>query len=442
MIFNIKDFFDISKDLDSRENTVERIISGISFRGATMWILIAAIFVASLGLNVNSTAVIIGAMLISPLMGPIVGMGLAIGINDLDLLKRAARNFAAMTIISILTATFYFLISPYREVQSELLARTSPTVYDVLIAFVGGAAGVIALFVKDKGNVLPGVAIATALMPPLCTAGFGLASGNIQYFAGAFFLYFINTVFIALATYVGVRLMHFRSLPFADKQQERMVHRTIAAIVLITLLPAAYMTWRIVNKSIFNRQVNVFMRDQLSWDGSSIVANSVDNDSTIRVVVVGKEVSEEQIKTAQQAMKAYTGLDGYKLQVIQGLTTDSISMKYGLFSQYAATQDGQQQMIEKSITENKNLHQQLEQYTHLEDLSLELGKETKILFPTVQRIGVTRTMLASVDTALRQPVVIALVKSTPKMSAQETGKLSSWLKERSGVDSLTIVMLP
>ena len=189
IIKQIRVYFNLMPDKEEEHDIIDQISSGVSFRGANLWILIFAIFIASLGLNVNSTAVIIGAMLISPLMGPIIGMGLAVGTNDLNLLKRAAKNYGVATLISVLTATLYFLLTPLSEAQSELLARTSPTLYDVLIAFCGGAAGIIALCTRGKGNVIPGVAIATALMPPLCTAGFGLATGHWLYFLGAFYLY-------------------------------------------------------------------------------------------------------------------------------------------------------------------------------------------------------------------------------------------------------------
>ena len=196
----VKMYFNILPDKEDEQAIIAQICNGVSFKGANLWVLIFAIFIASLGLNVNSTAVIIGAMLISPLMGPIIGMGLAVGINDLDLLRRSAKNYGVATLISVLTATAYFLVSPLSEAQSELLARTSPSLYDVFIAFCGGAAGIIALCTRGKGNVIPGVAIATALMPPLCTAGYGLATGHWLYSLGAFYLFFINTVFIALAT--------------------------------------------------------------------------------------------------------------------------------------------------------------------------------------------------------------------------------------------------
>lgn len=217
----LKGILDPSGDREGEAQTVENICSGINFKGSNLWVLIFAIFIASLGLNVNSTAVIIGAMLISPLMGPIMGIGLGLGINDFELIKKAFRNLAIATVFGILTSTFYFLISPLNEARSELLARTTPTIYDVLIAFFGGMAGIVASSTRLKGNVIPGVAIATALMPPLCTAGFGLASGNFSYFFGAFYLYVINSVFIAFATTLGVKLMHFSKKSFVDKVREK-----------------------------------------------------------------------------------------------------------------------------------------------------------------------------------------------------------------------------
>lgn len=195
----LREYLDLRKDKDNELETVDSIRKGVEFKGANLWILIFAIFMASLGLNVNSTAVIIGAMLISPLMGPIMGVGLSVGLNDFELMKRSLKSFLITTLFSVTTATVFFLVSPVAEGQSELLARTSPT-FMTSHRINGGLAGVVALSTKEKGNVIPGVAIATALMPPLCTAGYGLATGNLIYFLGAFYLYFINSVFISLAT--------------------------------------------------------------------------------------------------------------------------------------------------------------------------------------------------------------------------------------------------
>ena len=183
----IKGYFRIMADKEDEHEIIDSISKGITFHGANLWVLIFAILIASLGLNVNSTAVIIGAMLISPLMGPIMGVGLSVGLNDFELMKRSLKSFLITTLFSVTTATIFFLVSPVAEGQSELLARTSPTIYDVFIALMGGLAGVTALSTKEKGNVIPGVAIATALMPPLCTAGYGMATGNLIYFLGAFY---------------------------------------------------------------------------------------------------------------------------------------------------------------------------------------------------------------------------------------------------------------
>ena len=194
MLNKIITFFDLSNGEEIKEKVLEQVKSNISFRGSNLWILACAIVIASVGLNVNSTAVIIGAMLISPLMGPIVGSGFALGTFDFDLLKKALKNLLIATIASLFVSTVYFYVSPFKDVQSELLARTSPNIYDILIAFFGGLVGVIAVTRVEKGNPIPGVAIATALMPPLCTAGYGLAMGNWPFFFGALYLFFINSI--------------------------------------------------------------------------------------------------------------------------------------------------------------------------------------------------------------------------------------------------------
>ena len=230
------EYLDLNRSKEDEQLTVDAIRSGVEFKGTNLWVLIFATFIASLGLNVNSTAVIIGAMLISPLMGPIMGVGLSIG-NDFELMKRSLKSYLVATLFSVTTATIYFSFTPLDEVQSELLARTSPTIYDVFIALVGGLAGIVALATKEKGNVIPGVAIATALMPPLCTAGFGIATGNLLYFLGAFYMYFINSVFISLATYIGVRVMHFQRKQFVDKAREKLVKRYIIWITIGTMCP-------------------------------------------------------------------------------------------------------------------------------------------------------------------------------------------------------------
>lgn len=241
----LHEMLSLGEDMAPEQETIANIEDGVDFRGAKLWILILAIFVASLGLNTNSAAVIIGAMLISPLMGPIIGMGLAVGINDFRLFKRAAKNYLVATLFSVATATVYFLLTPLDDVQSELLARTSPTIYDVGIALCGGLAGIVALSSRSQrmGNVIPGVAIATALMPPLCTVGFGLGTGNWLFALGALYLYLINTIFISLATFIGVTfVMRYPKKVFVDKARERRVKHIITLISVLTIIPSIFIT--------------------------------------------------------------------------------------------------------------------------------------------------------------------------------------------------------
>src|SRR3712207_3671681 len=437
---DLKNYFNAMRDLESQEKCVGQISSGVSFKGANLWILIFAIFIASLGLNVNSTAVIIGAMLISPLMGPIIGMGLAVGTNDLDLLKRAIQNYLVATFISIITATIYFILTPYQGTQSELLARTSPTLYDVLIAFIGGGAGILALCIRDKGNVLPGVAIATALMPPLCTAGYGLASANMSFFAGAFFLYFINTVFIALATFLGVKLMKFRPKRSLDPHRALVVRRTIIGVVVLTMVPAAYMTWRIMRQSLFDSQVSLFIHDHLKWDGSQIVTSSVGNDSTIRVVAVGRSLTKKKINEAQTALNSYSTLKGYRLKVIQGTGSDSIiALSNRLYNQATGSAE-QQKLLEQTAEENTHLKTMLAGYQQYDRLSRDIRREIKVISPGVKAFSLTSTLQISTDTLPARRFVTAIVSVAKPLPDAHREQLRLWLKERSHADSLRLIV--
>lgn len=434
-------YFNLMPDKDDEQAIIQQISSGVSFRGANLWVLIFAILIASLGLNVNSTAVIIGAMLISPLMGPIIGMGLAVGTNDLDLLKRAVKNYSVATVISVLTATLYFLITPLGEAQSELLARTSPTLYDVFIAFCGGAAGIIALCTRGKGNVIPGVAIATALMPPLCTAGYGLATGHFLYFLGAFYLFFINTVFIALATFCGVRLLHFQKSEFLSSDVGTKAHRIVTAIVVLTMLPAAVMTVNIVRKSFFENNMRKFIKSELTQRGTQIISTDVEKDSMkLRVVAVGREITEATRTAAEQRMEQY-GMKGYRLHIIQGVQTDSILALNNQLTQVNTTRETDRQQIIELSAQATTLAAQLEGYARLDDLSTELRPELKTLFPQVRSIGLSRVTETLSDTALQHRFVVALVGTAPnkRLNPADRQKLQEWLQTRTAADSLVLI---
>ena len=432
--------FNLMPDKDDEHEIVSQISSGVSFRGANLWVLIFAIFIASLGLNVNSTAVIIGAMLISPLMGPIIGMGLAVGTNDLDLLRRAAKNFGVATLISVLTAMVYFLITPLSEARSELLARTSPTLYDVLIAFCGGAAGIIALCTRGKGNVIPGVAIATALMPPLCTAGYGLATGHLLYFLGAFYLFFINTVFIALATYCGVRLMHFNQHEFQSPEMAVKAKRIVMAIVVVTMLPAVYMTVGIVQQSISENNVRKFIKTELTQRGTQIISNSVEHDSLkLRVVAVGREITEAKRAEAERRMAQY-GMIGYRLRVIQGTQSDSLLALSDRLSTLTDSREQERRNLLKLSAENAQLVRQLSEYARYEALSADIRPEMATLFPQVSAFSLARVTEVSRDSMPTRSYVAAILQGDDKSLSQIDGqKLHDWLRTRIKTDSIVVI---
>lgn len=433
----IKTRFNALPDKEDEKETINQISSGVYFRGSNLWVLIFAIFIASLGLNTNSTAVIIGAMLISPLMGPIIGMGLAIGINDLELLKSSIKNYMVATVISVLTATIYFVITPLTEAQSELLARTSPTLYDVLIALCGGAAGILALSTKGKGNVIPGVAIATALMPPLCTAGYGLAVGNLYYFFGAFYLFFINTVFICLATYIGVRMLKFTPKTFLDRTRMKKVQRYIITLVVLTMLPAAYMTVHIIKRSIYDNSATKFVKNELTFSGTQIISQNLnEKDKKLNIVAVGKQISDSDITQASKRLAQYN-LESYTLNVIQGSQSDSLIKKFS--NATTATEVSRQKMLEQSA-QISTLETQLAQYTNYENLGKEVSREVSTIFPNITKISIANIIESSTDTAQYTRYILTVIESNKKMGATDTYRLQKWLKARTKSDSIRVII--
>ena len=417
-------YFNLMPDKEDEQAIIAQITEGVSFRGANLWVLIFAIFIASLGLNVNSTAVIIGAMLISPLMGPIVGLGLAVGTNNLDLLKRAGKNFGVATLISVLTATVYFLLTPLSEARSELLARTAPTLYT-----------------RGKGNVIPGVAIATALMPPLCTAGYGLATGHLLYFLGAFYLFFINTVFIALATYCGVRLMNFQKHEYQLNGRAVRGRRILMSIVILTMLPATYMTVRIVQQSIFDNNVRKFVKTELTQRGTQIISSVVDKDSLkLRVVAVGREISNLTQAEAQRRMNEY-GLGDYTLRIIQGTQSDSVLALSHQITSLTTSQETEHRQLLQLSAENVLLNQQLNEYKRYEALATEIRPEIASLFPQVSKIALQRVVEVNRDSTDTHQYVAAIIESDKKKSFSEAEikKLHNWLLARIKTDSLIVI---
>ena len=438
----LRQYFDMSENREKEEDVVDEIASGVTFKGANLWILICAVFIASLGLNINSTAVIIGAMLISPLMGPILGMGLAVGIDDLPLLRRAVKNYMVATIIGIITATVYFLLTPFQGVQSELLARTEPTIYDVLIAFFGGAAGIVAASIKDKGNVIPGVAIATALMPPLCTAGYGIATGNLAFFAGASLLYFINTVFIAVATTFGVFLLRFRRKHFVDPQRCKFVHRMILAIAILTMIPAGYMTVRMMRTSLFDKQLSNFVQHNLNWKGTQVVSQHLYGDSVLQIVALGKEITPEQKKKAQKELNEHSRLKHLKLAVIQGNESADLASERGNLLTISKNREQSVKVLQEQAVEIKNLREKLGKIDSYSQLSVDMFNEMLVLYPGVQSLVLSPVVEANLDTTANEPYLLAIAQFKVKkpLTNQQNNQMRQWIQKRTNEESVKLVI--
>ncbi|WP_127132419.1 TIGR00341 family protein [Pseudoflavitalea rhizosphaerae] len=429
MAITIIERFKLLKEKESFQTVKEAISAGVVFRGTNLWILIFAIFIASLGLNVNSTAVIIGAMLISPLMGPIQGMGFSVAINDLQLLRKALRNYFFATAVSLTASTIYFLISPLNEAHSELLARTSPNIYDVLIALFGGLAGALAICSKHRGNVVVGVAIATALMPPLCTAGFGLATFNLKFFFGALYLFFINSVFIAWATLLAVRAMKFPSMHKEDPKAEARSLRIIWAIVILTLAPSIYFGYRVVQKARFVEQASRFIDKEGAIEGDYLLSKNIDADNnSITLVYGGKQIDQSQIQAIRSRLPYYN-LEETDLQVKQGFAAISESdskLRENVNAAISARQaeaSALQLMLDSLATQNA--------------LNNQLYKELKAQYPQLTSAflqpGQTLTDSSTTNTYM---AVLRMKKVMPTADKQ---KLERWLQTRLNTNSISLV---
>lgn len=428
----ITEIFNLHKGEEDKEKTLNAVRNNISFTGSNLWILAGAIIVASVGLNVNSTAVIIGAMLISPLMGPIVGSGFALGIYDFDLLKKSLINLLIATIVGLIASTIYFYLSPFKEIQSELLARTSPNIYDVLIAFFGGLVGVIAITRVEKGNPIPGVAIATALMPPLCTAGFGLATGNFKFFFGALFLYSINCVFICISTYGIVKYLKYPAKKEVDALHQKRVKYGVTAIIILMLLPSAYFAFSLYKQQQFKQSVETFIEKEFIEKGNTIVykkTNYSNASSNIELAFLNRSFSENEIKLLNEELKKY-GLENTKL-IIKKNSTDNINaLRNDILNEVAKNdivideKDKQIEALKNEITKNTFNDK-------------EVFEEVVIIFPNIQSISIANHNITSNDTTLIKTVF--LYQANPKLEEKEKAKLYYWLQKRLSASNLEVI---
>lgn len=429
----VKNFFNLTPFLVPQDQAEASIREGVSFRGMNSLILVVAIFIASLGLNTNSTAVIIGAMLISPLMGPIIGMGLAVGVHDFELMKRSFRNLAIAAGISVATSCVYFMISPVNENHSELLARTTPTIYDVLIGFFGGAAGILAIAAKNKGNVIPGVAIATALMPPLCTAGYGLATLQPNYLFGALYLFFINSVFIAVATYAGIKLMRFKLKAFADPVRARRVRRTVYIIATLTMIPAIFLTYVMFVENNFKNDCQDFVNNEFNFPDTQVLNYKCEyhkDNSTLSVALIGQPLDQDSLMAALTARLPQYHLANTHLRVIQGSASSTIDLERTsgamLQSMYAMTQ----QTIERQQQTIDSLRSYTASIVANDSLGGSMAPELRVIFPKVSRIAITTAVVADIQNGGSDTLNIALVSYSSPMGAAEQKRFQEYLQAR------------
>ena len=438
----LEGYFTLNGYLIPEEDAEQSIREGVSFKGTTLLILVFAIFIASLGLNTNSPAVIIGAMLISPLMGPIIGLGLGVGIEDFDLLKRSLRNLLVAAAFSILASALYFLISPVSEGHSELLARTSPTIYDVFIGFFGGAAGIFAIASKNKGNVIPGVAIATALMPPLCTVGYGLATWQLNYFFGALYLFLINSIYIGLATFIGVKVMKFSRLQSAVPERAKRMRRLVYTLAILTLLPSIYLTYNMLTRERFEMNANRFVAEECKFPNTQVLSHSAFKDQgekEINITLIGKVLPQDSLELALANRLQYYGLSGVKLNIIQGDAGERPDMEsmvgHSVNQIYTLAQNA---LVQKQEAID-SLRQIIDNRRERDSISAQLAPELKVIYPQISEIAVTRAVFGQIATGDLDTANIALIRYNRPISTTSKAELQRYLEARLKVPSIRLV---
>lgn len=434
----LKHLVSLDEDKADPLQTIKEIEKGVVFRGTNVWILIFSILIASLGLNINSAAVVIGAMLISPLLGPIMGVGMGVAINSLGLIKKSLINLATMMIISIVISAIYFALTPLPDAQSELLARTRPTIFDVAIAFFGGLAGIIAGSRSEKSNVIPGVAIATALMPPLCTAGYGLGTFQWNFFIGAFYLFFINSVFICLGTVLIVRYLKYPQKVFVDNKRKKRVQAYIAVFAIITMLPSIYIAIGVVKESVFSRSAQQFINSNFTFDNTRVIHTSskyISKDSSmIDVTLYGEPLSQEVIEILEQRLIQF-GLQNTKLSINQGgLVGDNAylaknfneTIKTGLLEDIY----NQREILIDSLSKEKNrLQKQIFEYNFLGEDPKEICEEIGIQYPGVVSFALGKHIKGNINSSKIDTTVTALVQINNK-TFRKKETFEKWIKIR------------
>lgn len=440
------DLLDIRQDSD-RDATIEAVKRDISFGGHNAWILIFSIFVASIGLNISSTAVVIGAMLISPLLGPIVGLGLSVAINDVETLRRSLINLGVMITLSVVTAYLYFELSPLTKETPELIARTYPTILDVLIAIFGGLALIVAKTKKGTiASVIFGVAIATALMPPLCTVGYGLAIGNMNYAGGAMYLFSINAVFIALTTFIIAKLLGFPLVRYANSKLRKRVAQVATLIALIVIIPSIILFLKLLKVQVFESKSSEFIENIVKYKGTVILKSNEDFESnTIDVYLIGRLVPQSVIEEWKEDLKEIEVLRESNLHIFQAadqsgemvqelsgkLKFDILDDLYEKNEQLLKDKDAKIKFLEKEIATIK-----------LQELRFdEISKEVKMNYNEIESISYYNKITTNFKTTDTIPVIDVIwnKKHSKKDRKKDKKKLETWLQYKLKLDTIQIV---
>ncbi len=418
-------YLNLESEVDDFEKIHDSILRDIIFKGTNLWILIFAILVASVGLNMNSTAVIIGAMLISPLMGPINGIGYSIATYNFPLFKNALKNLGFAVLSSLAASTLYFTITPISSAHSELLARTSPSIYDVLIALFGGFAGIVAIASRQKGNVIPGVAIATALMPPLCTAGYGLATAQFAYFFGALYLFTINAVFIAISAMLISQILNFPIRTIVDSKQKKRINGYISFVIALVFIPSLFFGYKLVQKERFLEKSTLYVRNISIFEGNYLLNHEINPDKrTIKLIFGGSTLTETQKVLLKDRADDFD-LTDVQIEFQQGLSFDLLTTR--------------NIELENLQNEIRRLNDSLER----KDLALQQGardialgrqllSELKMLYPQIAQLSYAQSrQFDQADPEKSDILYIVLIDTKGQgLSEEDQEKVRNWLKAR------------
>lgn len=423
---NILRDFDIRNELEDFDTIHAEIEKGIVFKGTNLWILMCAIIVASVGLNMNSTAVIIGAMLISPLMGPINGIGYSIATYNRDLFERSVKNLLFAVLVSLITSFLYFLITPVNTAHSELLARTRPTIYDVFIAFFGGLAGILAISSRLKGNVIPGVAIATALMPPICTAGYGLATLQFNYFFGALYLFSINMVFIAVASLLLCQIFRFPIRSIVDPVQRKRVTRLITTILLITIIPSIFFGYRLVQQENFFENANRYVKSISVMNGSYLIDTEINQgDHSINLIYSGYGISDDDFSRVKEKALIYQ-LDTAKISIVRGTDVDILRQST---SRYISQTQELENRLNVSLATIQKTQFKLDSIRNIPTQGEQILKEVQQLYLLIETCSYAETVIYG-DTTRMGKIPVVIFSSKRVIGKNDKNKIMAWVRKR------------